>query len=182
MKISNSPTREQFPLSTRKIWKKAIDSTSILGVFIPFVILFVIWKGSASIWKITPENVLNYIWMGVFIFVGFLLLYFLCSYLYERWYFAVYFYDLTDDHIIIRKGPITPKEITIPYERVQDVYVDQDLWDRIFGLYDVHLSSATVSSGMEAHIDGVMKEAADGLKQKLLQKVHERISQKKQSI
>ncbi|MCX6789840.1 MAG: PH domain-containing protein [Candidatus Gribaldobacteria bacterium] len=182
MKISNSPTREQFPLSARKIWKKAIASTSILGIFIPLVFLFVVWKAFFSFGKITPENTLNYVWMGIFIFVGFLLFLFLCSYLYQRWYFAVYFYDLTEDHIIIRKGPITPKEITIPYERVQDVYVDQDLWDRIFGLYDVHLSSATVSSGMEAHIDGVMKTAADGLKQTLLQKVHERISQKKQSI
>lgn len=56
--------------------------------------------------------------------------------------------------------------------------VDQDLLDRIFGLYDVHLSSATISSGFEAHIDGVEKPAADGLRQLLLKAVNEKISKK----
>ena len=100
-------------------------------------------------------------------------------YLYQRWYYAVYFYDLTPDFIQIKKGPITPKEITIPYERIQDIYVDQDLLDRIFGLYDVHLSSATISSGMEAHIDGVEKSAADGLRKMLLETVQQKISKNK---
>src|SRR3990167_7909338 len=100
----------------------------------------------------------------------------LVVYLYQRWYYAVYFYDLTPDYIVIKKGPITPVEVTIPYERVQDVYVDQDLFDRIFSLYDVHLSSATISSGMAAHIDGVEKESADGLRAQLLKTVSEKIS------
>ena len=52
----------------------------------------------------------------------------------------------------------------------------QDLLDRIFGLYDIHLSSATFSSGMEAHIDGVEKQAADGLRKILLETVKQRIS------
>ena len=39
------------------------------------------------------------------------------------------------------------------------------------GLYDVHLSSATATSGMEAHIDGVDKHAAEGLKSFLLGKI-----------
>ncbi len=111
-------------------------------------------------------------------FFGILILAFIVSYLYERWYFAVYFYDLTPDFIQIKKGPITPSEITLPYERVQDVYVDQDILDRIFGLYDVHLSSATVSSGVAAHIDGVEQAAAEGLRDILLQTVRERITKK----
>lgn len=103
----------------------------------------------------------------------------LLNYLYQRWYFAVYFYDLTPDFIRIRKGPITPREITIPYERIQDVYVDQDLLDRIFGLYDVHLSTATISSGMEAHIDGVEKQAAEGLRTIILETIKQKISKNK---
>jgi len=87
-------------------------------------------------------------------------------------------FGLTEDFIIIRKGPITPREINIPYERIQDVYVDQDIVDRILGLYDVHLSSATVSSGMQAHIDGVEKSAADGLRAFLLETVSRKIKRK----
>jgi membrane protein YdbS with pleckstrin-like domain len=107
--------------------------------------------------------------------VGLLLVIFILEYIYQSWYFDVYFYDLTPDFIQIKKGVITPREITIPYERLQDVYVDQDLLDRIFGLYDVHLSSATAASGMEAHIDGVEKQSAEGLREVLLETVKQRI-------
>ena len=96
----------------------------------------------------------GFVTIGIF---GLLFTIVLLTYFYQLWYYNVYFYDLTPDYIVIKKGPITPHEITIPYERIQDVYVDQDILDRIFGLYDVHLSSATVSSGEAAHIDGFRK-------------------------
>lgn len=83
----------------------------------------------------------------------------------------VYYYDLNQDYIVIKKGPITPREITIPYKRVQDVY-----FDRLFGIYDVHLSSATISSGMEAHIDGVERESANGLRQLFLETVSKKLN------
>jgi hypothetical protein len=38
-------------------------------------------------------------------------------------------------------------------EKVSDIYVDQDFFDRLFGLYDLHFSSASLSSGTLAHID-----------------------------
>lgn len=110
--------------------------------------------------------------LGLLILIGLLVAIVYC---YQRWYYEVYFYDLTPDYIVIRKGPITPHEITIPYERVQDIYVYQDILDRLFGIYDVHLSSATISSGMAAHIDGVEKPAADGLRDLLMKTVNERI-------
>jgi putative membrane protein len=166
MSIAMSKTREQFPLSFKKIIKKTLAGTLVWVILLFFVWIFIIsslgLKGIAAI-------------MIVF---GLMILIVLITYFYQKWYFNVYFYDLTSDFIIIKKGPITPREITIPYERVQDVYVDQDILDRIFGLYDVHLSSATISSGMEAHIDGVEKPAADGLRQKLLQTVQQKIGKK----
>ena len=39
------------------------------------------------------------------------------------------------------------------------------------GLYDVHIASATASSGIEAHIDGVSKESAEALKKIFLDKL-----------
>ena len=94
----------------------------------------------------------------------------------------VYFYDLTNDFIVIRKGVLTPKEINVPYERVQDIYKDQDILDRIFGLYDVHISSATISSGLSAHIDGVEKPAAEGLRDLLLKTVQNKIKRNPQAV
>jgi uncharacterized membrane protein YdbT with pleckstrin-like domain len=83
-----------------------------------------------------------------------------------------YFYDLVDGNLIIRKGVFSKNEITLPVSRIQDVYVDQDVFDRIFGLYDVHVSSATVISANLSHIDGVNKENAQALKSLIISKIH----------
>jgi len=173
MRIAQSETRDKFPLSTKKVLKK-----TVMGTLVWAILLLIIWGVLAFALSSSTETES---WFGIATIgiFGLLFLIILIVYLYQRWYYAVYFYDLTPDYIVIKKGPITPREITIPYERVQDVYVDQDLLDRIFGLYDVHLSSATISSGMEAHIDGVEKPAADGLRAMLLQTVNERISKKR---
>jgi membrane protein YdbS with pleckstrin-like domain len=182
MQIAQSKTREKFPLSYKKIIKKTI--TSMIGWFIVFlfisggIIMFLFSGTLASFGKGSQQFFANSEIAVLAIIILFILAVIL-NYLYQRWYFAVYFYDLTPDYIQIKKGPITPREITIPYERVQDVYVDQDILDRLFGLYDVHLSSATVSSGMEAHIDGVEKPSADGLRAALLETVKQRISKSK---
>jgi membrane protein YdbS with pleckstrin-like domain len=171
MQIAQSKTREQFPLSYKKIIKKTMASTIAVTI-----LLLIVWGALVFISGSIGQETIGWFGVATFGILVFLFLVILLTYLYQRWYFAVYFYDLTNDFIQIKKGPITPREITIPYERIQDVYVDQDLLDRIFGLYDVHLSSATVSSGMEAHIDGVEKQAAEGLRNILLQTVQQRIS------
>lgn len=171
MQIAYSRTREQFPLSYKKIIKKTM--TSMIAITI---LLLAIWGFLAFMLDPIGQEAIGWLGMTTFEIFGFLFLVILLAYLYHRWYFAVYFYDLTPDFIQIKKGPITPREITLPYERIQDVYVDQDLLDRIFGLYDVHLSSATISSGMEAHIDGVEKQAAEGLRNIILQTVQQKIS------
>src|SRR2546423_206554 len=119
MKIASSKTREQYPLSHKKILKKTISrtlaSTIVLGIL--YVVL-------AVMIGFAPGNgyLLGIITVAI---LGFIVLFILGVYLYQSWYFAVYYYDLTNDYIVIRKGPITPSEITIPYERIQDVYVDQ---------------------------------------------------------
>ncbi|MBI2443649.1 MAG: PH domain-containing protein [Candidatus Magasanikbacteria bacterium] len=169
MKLAMSPTREQFPLSRRKIWKKTLTRFfPVFDITLIFAIgLLILARGGADFGDALA---------GIIIFVGlFDIVVFFLIYWFQRWYWAVYFYDLTPDHIIIRKGPITPREITVPYERLQDVYVDQDLFDRLFKLYDVHVSSATISSGMEAHIDGLERTAAEGLKAKLLETMNRKL-------
>ncbi|MFA5184456.1 MAG: PH domain-containing protein [Patescibacteria group bacterium] len=187
MTIAMSKTREMFPLSKKKIIKKTFFSGNLSGLGHILVILAIISIGyfinnSLNVGSVTSENPiildqksLRYIGFLVLGYLVFAAITLLLGYFYQKWYFSTYFYDLTDNFIIIRKGPITPKEISIPYERIQDVYVDQDFFDRLLGIYDVHLSSATFSSGLEAHIDGVGKEAADGLKNLLLSTIQQKI-------
>ncbi|HQT44403.1 MAG TPA: PH domain-containing protein, partial [Candidatus Micrarchaeota archaeon] len=89
-------------------------------------------------------------------------------YLWQREYYRVYFYNMTASGLEIKKGVFFPNSITIPTEKVSDVYVDQDILDQFFGLYDLHFSSASQSSGNLSHIDGLGKEALDSLKSYLL--------------
>lgn len=170
MAIAVSETREKFPLSTKKVLKKTVAGTLVWAVF-----LLIIYGISVFFLTSLTQITGNYFGIVTFGIFGFIFLVVVLTYLYQQWYYNVYFYDLTSDFIVIKKGPITPHEITIPYERIQDVYVDQDILDRIFGLYDVHLSSATISSGLAAHIDGLEKQAADGLRGVLLETVSKRI-------
>lgn len=189
MQIAMSKTREQFPLSPKKILKKTIHDTFfhtgnfvvwssiVFGLLLlPLANLKIDALQSVADWAKLALDIVSTPAVVVGGLVVTLLFNFVATYFYQRWYFATYFYDLTPEHLIIRKGPITPREIVIPFERIQDVYVDQDLLDRFFGLYDVHVSSATASSGRSAHIDGVEKEAADGLRAALLEMMKQRMS------
>lgn len=166
--MPKSHIQEQFPLSLRKVFKKTLASSLCLVLFLLFIALPFLFV------SLNDESLGGV--AVIFTGLSFLIIFFIVlTFLYQLWYYNVYFYDLTDNFVIIKKGPIAPTEVTIPYGRIQDVYVDQDILDRIFGLYDVHLSSATVSSGMEAHIDGVEKQSADGLRSILLQQVQQRM-------
>jgi membrane protein YdbS with pleckstrin-like domain len=69
------------------------------------------------------------------------------------------------------KGVISRNRISIRYEKIQNIFVDQDFLDRIFKLYDVHIATADVQSATVAHIDGVSKENADRLKSILDEKI-----------
>ena len=176
MKIAQSKTREQFPLSYKKITKKTLQGTLFLTILLCAIWFLALLVYIKSLSTEVAAEASGWFGAATLIIFGFLSIVIALTYLYQRWYFAVYFYDLTPDFIQIRKGPITPREITVPYERVQDIYVDQDLLDRILGLYDVHISSATISSGMAAHVDGVEKQAAEGLRATLLKTIKEKIS------
>jgi putative membrane protein len=154
-----SALQQQFPLSPKKFWKK------IMAALVGCLVIGILVLGTAIFWEVTLA------WevcVGALII---LLIYFLLRAWYIRAYIRRYFYSASDDFITIKKGVFAPAEIHVQYQKIQDVYVDQDILDRILGLYDVHLASATVTSGMEAHIDGVEEPAADGLKMFLLDKL-----------
>ncbi len=90
---------------------------------------------------------------------------------YVKLYIKRYYYDCDENFVTIQKGVFMPTEIHVQYGKIQDVYVDQDFLDRLIGIYDVHIASATYSSGIAAHIDGVDPQIAEGLKNFLLNKI-----------
>ncbi len=155
----NQPSefQKQYPLAGRKFWKK------LLWIFWPALWIFIV-----------PPSIAGFVSTLTVLMAVSLVLYIIQIVLYGiyvRAYISRYYYDVGDNFVTIQKGVFAPTEIHIQYQKVQDVYVDQDIWDRLMGLYDVHIASATLTSGIEAHIDGVDSATAERLKRLLLDKI-----------
>lgn len=160
-----------YPLNvTKKYIKKGIEKSflfavlSILPAFIGGIIIIVGYP-------VVDDSVLlsAFAYLGVFLIVFGILEFFYL--LYIRFYIKHYEYSIDDTLISIKKGVFTPGEIHIQLSKIQDVFVDQDLIDRILGVYDIHFLSATAVSGVEAHIDGLDKDVATKLRELVLQKI-----------
>jgi putative membrane protein len=166
-----SPLQTQYPLSPRKFWKKFI------GKFFFWSIIWVVLMAVGSLGVLGSSDTNPALDFSLF-YEGFMALvsvFILGGILLYAWYLRVYirryYYDASENFVTIKKGVFAPAEIHVQYPKIQDVYVDQDILDRVMGLYDVHIASATATSGMEAHIDGVEHDAAEGLKNLLLQRI-----------
>lgn len=168
--VSDNPLSKTIRLSRRKIIKKTLKSTILLAFASLLAILTFLFYPS-----LIRETLSSVIALDEAIILALLIL--VCvlavvlNFLYHYAYYKTYYYDITNDMLVIRKGVFTPKEISIPFSRIQDVYVDRDFLDLLLGLYDVHVSSATLQSGVDAHIDGVKAKHATMLKELILEKI-----------
>ncbi|MDO8554561.1 MAG: PH domain-containing protein [Candidatus Micrarchaeota archaeon] len=152
-------TIKQYPLDRKKIMKRFVSGMIIWTIL---AIIAGIFLGSISML------------LGIFTFLGIIIIFSVWTWIYENKYFQAYFYDVGESFLVIRKDWITPRETMLPYEKLQDVYMDQDLFDRMFGLWDVHVSTATMMSGMAAHIDGVNSENAQKIRELIMGKIKEK--------
>jgi putative membrane protein len=162
---SGTTTIQQYPLERRKITKK------VLVAMIGFSILFAVLLAAAAFIAASGVG-----WVKTIFWILFALYFvvFALEIWYQTMYYKKYFYNLEPDFMVIKKGVIMPHETMLPYEKLQDVYMDQDLFDRLLSLWDVHVSTATAMSGYEAHIDGVNHENADALRNIILDKIRKK--------
>jgi len=155
-------TIDEHPLQSTKVLKKTISSLFIWGI----VFLVILIPAHLFLWETLPTLLL--------VADGLAILILLIQPLYQYLYYKDYFYDVRKDFLVIKKGVLTPRETILNYTKLQDVYVDQDLLDRLFGLYDVHVSTATALSGASAHIDGVNHDNAQAIRELILSKIRKK--------
>ncbi len=163
---NNVPMVKQIPLSQLKPIKKTISYNLwlLILLLIGWVVFGLVSAGNSNF---MDKNILWFILAFVaIIFVTFI---------YQRLYLKYYYYDASRDTLTIRKGVIGRHQIFLPFEKIQNVFVDQDLFDRIFGIYDVHVSTVGAASIAMCHIDGLKKENADKLRTILMQQVKQNI-------
>jgi len=168
----------KYPLERRKILKKTVQW--IFGIITPLFLIVSYFAFSIIIDSPTPSSptarllslpTLETLLYVLLITLSVFVILFIAIYLYQVQYFKNYFYDLVDGELVIRKGVFSTKQTTVPLSKIQDVYFDQDIFDRLFRLWDLHISSASGTSGIEAHIDGVNEINGRGMYGILLGKI-----------
>jgi uncharacterized membrane protein YdbT with pleckstrin-like domain len=110
---------------------------------------------------------------------------------------ANFHYSLDENFFRVKQGVISKKQKNLPYGVIQNVFVKQDLFDRIFGLAHLKIENASLgggkvekrksfsitsgnsnsesvgASGNKINIPGLKKKSAEELKNLILQKIKE---------
>ncbi len=106
-------------------------------------------------------------------------------------------YSLDEKFFDVKQGVISKKHKNLPYAVIQNVFVKQDVFDRIFGLASLKIENASLGSGKvkkrksfslissksdsesvgasgnKVNIPGLKKQSAEELKNLILQKIKE---------
>ena len=101
---------------------------------------------------------------------------------------ANFHYSLEEKLFTVRQGVISKKQNNLPYGVIQNVFVKQDLFERIFGLATLRIENASQAggardiyarqgqenvgaSGNKVNIPGLKKQGAEELKNLILAKI-----------
>jgi uncharacterized membrane protein YdbT with pleckstrin-like domain len=161
-----NPIVNIVPLSTKKPYKKTLSDGFTIAI-IAIIILSIVWLISVFSGGISGE-LASTITIWVIIVFSILLI---LEFIYQQLYLKYYYYDASANTLTIRKGVIGQSQIYLQFNKIQNVFMDQDLLDRLFGLYDVHLSTVGHGSIHLCHIDGLTKENAEKVVGFLLQQI-----------
>src|SRR6266568_3572864 len=113
-------TISEHPLSKKIIVKNTLRLFIIF--FVLFIVFYLVFRAIVANPSILQLTILDAVFFGP------PFLYFL----YQFAHYKSYFYDVRDDFLLIKKGVFNPRESYLPYDKFQDVYIDQDILDRVF--------------------------------------------------
>ena len=78
----------------------------------------------------------------------------------QYWKFT---FQVTEDALIIRRGVLERERVTIAFERIQMVNLEQSIWQRMFGVMSVKVDTAG-TAGAEVEIAALKVDDANALK------------------
>lgn len=128
----------------------------VLRYFVKYVLSFVL-----SFWPILAGLAVSDVVKGYAVYISAAALTAVCVAAWlQFWRFT---YEITGDSLVIRKGVLEHERITIPFERIQMVHMEQSLLQRPFGVLGLRVDTAG-SSGAEVEISALKVEDAHQLK------------------
>ena len=134
-----------FTLSSKDMWVLAATSGGV-GVIISGVALFLSQFNELIPYQAVYEEMAVFVKSGVFIitltvFVGLILAWFLSI----VWTFIIYGdfkIKIVDDHIVMTRGLLEKKQVTVPLNRVQGIRVVENPLRQLLGYCTVHIENA----------------------------------------
>ena len=99
--------------------------------------------------------------ISIFLFLGFIAL--IALFAYTKYYYFKYKFDFENSAFVIHKGFLEKTNLSIPFEKIQQININQNLIHKLFNLYEIQMDTAG-SSSTEVDIKAVSKSAANDFK------------------
>ncbi|GGX72495.1 PH domain-containing protein [Saccharospirillum salsuginis] len=123
-------------------------------------------RGLVNLWPAIPAVIALEEWRGVILWVGVpVVLVWLVTVSFLHWWYFRFQYD--DRGIQLRSGLLHRRRLTLEFDRVQEINLEQAVYFRPFQLWSLGLESAG-SKGEEVHIPGVRRALADDVRGRFL--------------
>lgn len=99
--------------------------------------------------------------ISIFLFLGFIVLIALFAYI--KYYYFKYKFDFEKLAFVVHKGFLEKTNLSIPFEKIQQININQNLIHKLFNLYEIQMDTAG-SSSTEVDIKAVSKSTANDFK------------------
>ena len=122
-----------------------------LGIYgIGWLIVFIILDEGGT----PPIFLWPLIWGIIF---GFTILLLTLTYIFEGMYYRNFSYEISEKFITIRYGRLTRTKTTIPFSRIQNIAVYQNIRDRWLNIFTVKIETAGSSAAVSSSQKGVVR-------------------------
>ncbi|MAI82697.1 MAG: hypothetical protein CMD10_00465 [Flavobacteriales bacterium] len=100
----------------------------------------------------------------VFIVVSLIFVFFMAIYAYIKYYYFEYSFDFERSEFLIKKGWLKKTKLSVPFEKIQQVNINQNIIHKVFSLYEIQMDTAG-SKDTEVDIKAVSKKIAEDFKE-----------------
>src|SRR3989338_59387 len=160
---------------------KQLDPKAVWLFFFSFVLRSIIPVFILSIWGSAflggvSFDFLKWLWIIIPAYLPF-------CFIWAKLTYHFYRYELTDAGFRKELGVIYKKYVTIPYDRIQNVYIYRGILARILGLSDLNIQTAGMSAtvgrycisgaGSEGRLPALSREIAEQLRDELIQRARQ---------
>ena len=144
---------------------------SVLSKALPFAILYIIAIPAIVFFaKGTISESFSYSVLLAFLLLVFPIL--LACFWYSQKWLDSYRFILEDQYLIIRSGVFTENITMTPYPNIQDVHIVQGIVERIFGIWSIHVFTATTGS-LDSVVIPFLGDSASPFREELLKRIRE---------